>query len=483
MPSRLHPGDFYVLPQSPQIAKQLLMVSGFDRYFQIARCMRDEDLRADRQFEFSQLDIEMSFVGGQPRCRRRSPTRCSSPPRRRPASDRARSSVMTWREAMERYGSDKPDLRFGMELVDLDAVLDKSGIQGVRGADTTRDQGPKAAPRSPATGSTAWWSAPWRSERRASRGSRSVSAEPKVELSSPLDRFFDDSTRAALVEVMRAEAGDLLLVVADEWRPHARSSASCDRTSGGHLRGEGAKRFLWVTEFPMFEGLDESGRPIAQHHPFTMPHPDDLDLMRTDPLAVRSAAYDLVLNGWELGSGSVRIHREDIQRLVFDALGISAEEAEARFGFLLGAFRYGAPPHAGFAVGVDRFVALLAGEENIREVIAFPKTQSGADLMTGAPRPLAPEALRDLHIQAVGGDLPDMALPGAASADRDPRADGPGDIGQAGTCSQAAAAATLRSPRARSPRGSGRRRSTRWSASGIWSPRVRRCARSSSRTG
>ena len=224
--------------------------------------------------------------------------------------------------------------------------------------------------------------------------------EPEVQFSSPLDKLFDESTRASLAVAMQAEVGDLLLIVADEWRKASSVLGQLRAELGRTPPGVGDKHFLWVTEFPMFEGLDDAGRPIAQHHPFTMPHPDDIELMRTDPLAVRSAAYDLVLNGWELGSGSVRIHREDIQRLVFDALGITPEEAEARFGFLLGAFRYGAPPHAGFAVGVDRFVALLAGEENIREVIAFPKTQSGADLMTGAPRPLAPEALRELHIQA-----------------------------------------------------------------------------------
>jgi aspartyl-tRNA synthetase len=306
--------------------------------------------------------------------------------------------VMTWRKAMERFGSDKPDTRFGMELVDLDAVLDKSGIRAFE-ASTRRGI------RVPDGASLARNRLDGLIERAISLGAKGLAwfkvgaLEPEVELSSPLDRFFDDETRSAFVDAMHAEVGDLLLVVADDWRTTCSVLGQLRAELGRTPPGAGSKRFLWVTEFPMFEGLDDAGRPIAQHHPFTMPHPDDIGLMLSDPMAVRSAAYDLVLNGWELGSGSVRIHREDIQRLVFDALGITAEEAESRFGFLLGAFRYGAPPHAGFAVGVDRFVALLAGEENIREVIAFPKTQSGSDLMTGAPRPLAAEALKELHLQ------------------------------------------------------------------------------------
>jgi aspartyl-tRNA synthetase len=398
VPSRMHPGDFYVLPQSPQIAKQLLMVSGFDRYFQIARCMRDEDLRADRQFEFSQLDIEMSFAGAdevQVAINDAVLESTEAATGERPDG----VDVMTWREAMERFGSDKPDTRFGMELVDLDSVLDKAGIRAFE-AKTRRGI------RVPDGASFARNRVDGMVERAISLGAKGLAwfkvdaLEPEVALTSPLDKFFDDETRTAFAEAMQAEVGDLLLVVADEWRTACSVLGQLRADLGRTPPAAGSKRFLWVTEFPMFEGLDESGRPVAQHHPFTMPHPDDIALMATDPLAVRSAAYDLVLNGWELGSGSVRIHREDIQRLVFDALGITEVEAEERFGFLLGAFRYGAPPHAGFAVGVDRFVALLAGEENIREVIAFPKTQSGADLMTGAPRPLAALALKELHLQA-----------------------------------------------------------------------------------
>ncbi|HEX3946080.1 MAG TPA: amino acid--tRNA ligase-related protein, partial [Acidimicrobiales bacterium] len=232
-------------------------------------------------------------------------------------------------------------------------------------------------------------------------------------LDSPLDRFLSDAERDGLLAATGAQAGDLLLVVADEHR------LAC--TVLGHLRvalagrpvGEGPYRYVWVVEFPMFDGVDGAGNPVAAHHPFTMPHPDDLGLLDSDPAAVRSQAYDLVLNGWELGSGSVRIHRSDIQSQVFDALGISTADAEARFGFLLGAFRHGAPPHAGFAFGIDRLVAILAGEESIREVVAFPKTQSGADPLTGAPKALAATALADLGIRiAVPPSQPQPASPG-----------------------------------------------------------------------
>ncbi|MFZ0667643.1 MAG: aspartate--tRNA ligase [Acidimicrobiales bacterium] len=404
VPSRLHPGDFYVLPQSPQIAKQLLMVAGFDRYFQIARCLRDEDLRADRQFEFSQLDVEMSFVDG-------SEVRAAITSAVLDATEAATGErpheveQMTWREAMDRFGTDKPDLRFGMELVDLDSVFDGSGIRAL-------EAGTRKGIRVPGGESFARNKLDSLTELAVAQGARGLAwfkvsaVSPEIELGSPLAKVMSDSTKKLLIDATGAVAGDLLLVVADEWK------TTCSVL--GHLRlelgrvpvGEGPRRFTWVTEFPMFESIDEEGNPVAAHHPFTMPDPDDIDLMATDPLAVRSAAYDLVLNGWELGSGSVRIHREDIQRSVFGALGISPEEAEARFGFLLGAFRYGAPPHAGFAVGIDRFVAILAGEDNIREVIAFPKTQSGSDLMTGAPRPLSPAALRDLKIQPLRKQSP-----------------------------------------------------------------------------
>ncbi|HXW38230.1 MAG TPA: aspartate--tRNA ligase [Acidimicrobiales bacterium] len=395
VPSRHSPGSGYVLPQSPQLAKQLLMVAGVDRYYQIARCLRDEDLRADRQFEFTQLDLEASFVGQDDVLDVTSAAVLSATEAvtgTRPES----VERLTWAEAMDRYGTDKPDLRFGMELRDCSAVFAGTSFRAfaapsVRaivaegGGSLSRSQLDALVDRAKALGAKGLV---WCRVLPGPDGDRDGCA-----LESPIDKFLTDEERAGLLEVTGAGAGDLVLVVADEPRRASTVLGQLRVELGGRPVGEGPHRFLWVVDFPMFDGLDADGHPQAAHHPFTMPHPDDLDLLETDPLAVRSQSYDLVLNGWELGSGSVRIHRADIQRRVFAALGIDDEAAEARFGFLLGAFRYGAPPHAGFAVGLDRLVAILAGEDSIREVIAFPKTQSGLDPMTGAPTPLSPAAL------------------------------------------------------------------------------------------
>ncbi|MHB8826518.1 MAG: aspartate--tRNA ligase [Acidimicrobiales bacterium] len=393
VPSRLHAGEFYVLPQSPQIAKQLLMVGGFDRYYQIARCLRDEDLRADRQFEFTQLDIEASFVSQDDIMGFVS----------RAVLDAAevatgvrpeRIDTMTWAQALDLYGTDKPDLRFGMVLQDLSAAFSASEVKAFAapvvkairvpgGASFTRSRLDALTDQAKALGAKglAWF-------RVGEDG-----------LDSPLARFLSEAETATISGVDGARAGDLVLVVADEHALACRVLGALRLALGAPPVSEPPYRYLWVTEFPMFEGLDDDGNPIAAHHPFTMPHPEDLELMESDPLRVRSQAYDLVLNGWELGSGSVRIHRADIQATVFRSLGISDEEAESRFGFLMGAFKYGAPPHAGFAFGVDRLVAIFAGAETIREVIAFPKTQSGADPMTGAPKEIGARQLRDLHLR------------------------------------------------------------------------------------
>jgi len=396
VPSRLNRGKFYVLPQSPQIAKQLLMVAGTDRYFQIARCLRDEDLRADRQFEFTQLDIEASFVTERDvqdavtvAIVDATVAAVGAPPS---AIER-----MTWHEALDRFGVDKPDLRFGMELVELGEVFAHTEVRAFEAPCVK-------ALRVPAGASLARSRLDALVERAKELGAKGlawfkVTSDDPVALTSPLDKVLSDRERAGLVTATGAIAGDLVLVVADDWRTVCAVLGQLRLDLGRPPVGEGERRFLWVTEFPLFDGTDEDGNPRAAHHPFTMPHPDDIDLLLSDPTRVRSQAYDLVLNGWELGSGSIRIHREDIQRQVFDALGIAPEEAEARFGFLLGAFRYGAPPHGGFAVGVDRVVALLSGEENLREVIAFPKTQSGTDLMTGAPKALSERALRELGLR------------------------------------------------------------------------------------
>jgi aspartyl-tRNA synthetase len=392
VPSRLHPGDFYVLPQSPQIAKQLLMVGGFDRYYQIARCLRDEDLRADRQFEFTQLDLEASFVSQDDVLGFVSHAVLDAAEAAtgvRPGT----ISSMTWADALDLYGTDKPDLRFGMALVDLSASFATTDVKAfsaptvkalcVRGgASFTRSRLDQLVDQAKELGAKglAWFK---------------VTSEG---LDSPLARFLDEEESAAITRVDDADVGDIVLCVADEYVIACRVLGAIRLSLGAPPVSEGPHHYVWVTEFPMFEGIDEDGHLMAAHHPFTMPHPEDLHLIETDPLKVRSQAYDLVLNGWELGSGSVRIHRADIQSRIFTALGISDEEAQSRFGFLLGAFKYGAPPHAGFAFGIDRLVAIFAGEENIREVIAYPKTQSGADLMTGAPKEITARQLRELRV-------------------------------------------------------------------------------------
>lgn len=398
VPSRLHHGEFYVLPQSPQLAKQLLMVAGMDRYYQIARCLRDEDLRADRQFEFSQLDIEASFVSQDDVLAFVSEAvldAAEAATGERPGT----IETMTWADSMDRFGTDKPDLRFDMELVELSSVFEHTDVKAfsapcVRaivvegGASFARSRLDALTDRAKGMGAKglAWFR---------------VTGSEHGGLDSPLVRFLSDGERAGLLDATGAQAGDLVLVVADEYRLACEVLGQLRVELGGRPVSEGPYRYVWVVDFPMFDGVDPSGHPIAAHHPFTMPHPDDLDRLESDPSSVRSQAYDLVLNGWELGSGSVRIHRGDIQSRVFAVLGISPEDAGSRFGFLLGAFRYGAPPHAGFAVGIDRLVSIFAGEESIREVIAFPKTQSGADPMTGAPKALAPGVMTELGIRPI----------------------------------------------------------------------------------
>jgi aspartyl-tRNA synthetase len=416
VPSRLQHGSFYVLPQSPQIAKQLLMVAGFDRYFQIARCMRDEDLRADRQFEFTQLDLEASFVTQEDVWEivadsvleaTRAVSGESPPP----------VVTMTWDEALERFGTDKPDLRFGMELVDLGGVVADTEFNAFKApcVKALRVGGQGALGRGRLDALTA------RAKELGAAGLvwlRVVAGEQGggVELESPVAKFLRASEQAAIIEATSAEPGDLVLVVAGERVTTCRVLGQLRLELGQPPVSDPPYRYVWVTEFPMFDGLDADGHPVAAHHPFTMPHPDDLERLESDPLSVRSQAYDLVLNGWELGSGSIRIHRGDIQRRVFSVLGISDAEAESRFGFLLGAFRYGAPPHGGFAYGLDRLVAILAGEENIREVIAFPKTQSGTDLMAESPRPIGERHLAELGIRVVARAAGAAAGAGAGAA-------------------------------------------------------------------
>jgi aspartyl-tRNA synthetase len=401
VPSRLQPGSFYALPQSPQLFKQLCMVGGVDRYYQIARCLRDEDLRADRQFEFSQLDAELSFADQEDVLAAISQA-VGAATEAAIGQSPGEIGRMTWAEAQERFGSDKPDVRFGMELVELTDVFAATEfkafqapcVKGIRvpgGGATTRNQLDALTDQAKRYGAKGlvWM--------RVGEGTGEGGA-----LDSPVAKFLSEAEQSALAAAMAAEPGDLLLLVADE-RPKARHVLGLLRLELGRPPvNEGGFHFLWVTEFPLFESIDEAtGNPVPAHHPFTMPHPDDMEKLESDPLAVRSQAYDLVLNGWELGSGSVRIHRGDIQQRIFSLLGISPEEAQRKFGFLLDAFRFGAPPHAGFAFGIDRLIAILAGEENIREVVAFPKTQSGADPLTNAPSPIDERQLQELGLRVL----------------------------------------------------------------------------------
>jgi aspartyl-tRNA synthetase len=400
VPSRQSPGSFYALPQSPQLFKQLLMVAGIERYYQIARCLRDEDLRADRQYEFMQLDFEASFVDQDDvlaftdeavldAAEAVTGERPSAIPR------------ITWHEAMNRFGIDKPDLRFGMELIELTSVFagtearvfQADCIKGIRAegkaTELTRNKLDALTDRTKQLGA---------------KGLAWFKVGDDGALDSPLKKFLSEDEQRALVDAMDAQPGDVLLLVADDWMTVCDVLGQLRNDLGRPPVSEGPYRYVWVTDFPMFVGVSEDGRPKPAHHPFTRPHPDDVDKLESDPMSVRSRAYDLVLNGWELGSGSIRIHEPALQQRVFNLLGIEEDEANRRFGFFLTPFRYGAPPHGGFAIGTERLIAILAGEENIREVIAFPKTQSGSDPMTGAPTPVDERHLRELGLRVLPND-------------------------------------------------------------------------------
>ncbi len=403
VPSRLHPGKFYALPQSPQQLKQLLMVAGFDKYFQIARCFRDEDQRADRQPEFTQLDLEMSFVDQEDvlglierlfieLCRTITPHKALSTPFRR----------LTYTEAMERYGSDKPDLRYDLELVNLGEVLASTPFQVFQGA--LERGGQVKGLRAPGCASFSRKQIDELAELARVAGARGLAwaALPAEggEVRSSFARNLGPGELEAIIERMGARPGDLLLIVADT---PSVVAAALDR-----LRRELAARlglidpdklsFAWIVDFPMFEWNPEEERWDAVHHPFTSPRDEDLPLLDSDPGKARAKAYDLVLNGYEVGGGSIRIHRREVQQKVFDLLGISREAAMAQFGHMLEAFEYGAPPHGGIAPGIDRIVMILADESTIREVMAFPKTQQAVDLMTNAPSPVDERQLKELHI-------------------------------------------------------------------------------------
>ncbi len=398
VPSRKEPGSFYALPQSPQLFKQLLMVAGIDRYYQIARCLRDEDLRADRQWEFMQLDAEMSFVSQDDVIAAISEAVLAAAEavtgERPPSIER-----MTWFEAMDRFGVDKPDLRFGLELVELTDVFASTSFKAFAGAAAIK------AIRVPgAAGSYGRNQLDKLTDRAKSLGAKGlvwlkIAADGSFD--SPVAKFLSGEESSVVSGRVGAEPGDLVLIVADEWMTTVEVLGQLRNDLARPPVHEGPYCYVWVVDFPMFVGTDERGRPKPAHHAFTLPHADDLQYLETDPMRVRSQAYDLVLNGWELGSGSIRITDPALQRRVFAVLGITDEEADRKFAFFLHPFDYGAPPHGGFAFGIDRLTAILAGEENIREIIAFPKTQSGTDPMTGSPLPVDPAQLTELGIRIV----------------------------------------------------------------------------------
>ena len=402
VPSRVHPGTFYALPQSPQVLKQLLMCSGCDRYFQVAKCFRDDDLRADRQPEFTQLDMELSFVDVDDIL---------------DVNERMLQALwkevlgvdvtlplprMTWQEAMDRYGSDKPDTRFGMELINVTDVVKHCGFGVFSGAVANggtvrglnaKGQGEMARKKIDALVEFV--------KTYGAKGLAYIAMHEDGTIKSSFAKFMTEEEMNNLIAAMGGEPGDLLLFAADKnkvvW--DSLGALRLELAKQMDIIPEGKWNFLWITEFPQFEWSDEQGRFLAMHHPFTMPMEEDIQYLISDPGRVRAKAYDIVLNGTELGGGSVRIHQADVQAKMFEALGFTPEQANEKFGFLLTAFKYGVPPHAGLAYGLDRLVMHMAGEDNIREVIAFPKVKDASCLMTDAPNVVDDVQLQELQIK------------------------------------------------------------------------------------
>ena len=407
VPSRIHPGSFYALPQSPQIFKQLLMCSGYDRYFQIAKCFRDEDLRADRQPEFTQIDMELSFVDVDDVIDVNERMLAHLFKEVLGVEVQLPIQRMTWKEAMNRFGSDKPDLRFGMELIDVsDVVKDcefvvfKSALEmggSVRGINA---KGQGSMPRKKIDKLVEF------AKGYGAKGLAYIAIHEDGTLKSSFSKFMKEEEMKALVEKMQGEAGDLLLFAADKTKLvwDILGALRLEMARQMDLLDKNEYRFVWITEFPLLEWSEEENRFTAMHHPFTMPMEEDLHLIDSDPGAVRAKAYDIVLNGNEIGGGSVRIHQNDIQEKMFEVLGFTREQAYNQFGFLLNAFKYGVPPHAGLAYGLDRMVMLMAKEDSIREVIAFPKVKDASCLMSEAPNVVDEKQLKELCIKV---DLPE----------------------------------------------------------------------------
>ena len=408
VPSRVHPGSFYALPQSPQLFKQLLMCSGYDRYFQIAKCFRDEDLRADRQPEFTQIDMELSFVDIDDVI---------------DVNERLLARIfkeaigvevplpiprMTWQEAMDRFGSDKPDTRFGMELKDVSEIVKDCGFGVFTGALTAggsvrgiNAEGQGSMPRKKIDALVEF------AKTYGAKGLAYLCINEDGSYKSSFAKFMTEEELHALVEAMDGKPGDLLLFAADKnkvvWDVLGALRLEIAKSLG--LLHKDEYKFMWITEFPLLEWSEDQNRFVAMHHPFTMPMEEDLDKLDTDPGAVRAKAYEITLNGTEIGGGSIRIHQNDIQSKMFEVLGFTKEQAQNQFGFLLDAFKYGVPPHAGLAYGLDRLIMLMAQEDSIREVIAFPKVKDASCLMSGAPDAVDPKQLNELEIAVVKKEM------------------------------------------------------------------------------